>query len=142
MVGIRTLRYLLSEPTEQAPESPRSISSLEPSLECFSDRPCLLLDCRLCCSLPMVVLSSDSFCKKHDVGLRNVRGFVESGQLVPSARAGLLIVAHSVGTHLQVGVCCAVSIEDYHRGVIRKHEQTIVSEEDPVSWDRLYDQVR
>lgn len=141
MVRIRTFRCLLSATAEQAPDSPRGVSSLESGRDCSDYRPCLHADCRTCTSSPVVVLSSSNFCKKQEVNLNNVVGLVESGLLVPTSRHGLLICAHSAGTHMQVGVCAAVSIDDYNRGVIRKHEQTIVSKEDQVSCDGFFDQV-
>jgi uncharacterized protein (DUF1015 family) len=55
---------------------------------------------------------------------KNLRQFIEDGTLVQEAEPSLYIYRLSVGEHMQTGVVACCSLDEYDRGLIKKHEQT------------------
>lgn len=63
-------------------------------------------------------------------GARNLADFVERGVLVRDAEPRVYVYAQTMGAHRQVGLVGCVSVDEYDRDVIRKHEKTRADKED------------
>ncbi len=63
-------------------------------------------------------------------GALNLAEFMERGVLVPDAEARIYVYAQTMGAHHQVGLVGCVSVDEYDRDVIRKHEKTRADKED------------
>jgi uncharacterized protein (DUF1015 family) len=63
-------------------------------------------------------------------GAENLADLRARGVLVPDARPHLHVYAQVMGAHRQVGLVGCASVEEYDRGVIRKHERTRADKED------------
>jgi len=62
--------------------------------------------------------------KALTVAEQNLRHFIEEGTLVQEAEPGLYVYRLSVGDHTQTGVVACCSLDEYDRGLIKRHEQT------------------
>lgn len=60
----------------------------------------------------------------------NLDRFVADGVLVADPRPCLYLYGQVMGTHRQVGVLAACSVDEYDRGAIKKHEHTRPDKED------------
>lgn len=63
-------------------------------------------------------------------GARNLSELCVRGVLVQDARASIYVYAQSMGAHRQVGLVGCVSVDEYDRDLIRKHEKTRADKED------------
>ncbi|MFC1642118.1 DUF1015 domain-containing protein [Myxococcota bacterium] len=63
-------------------------------------------------------------------GRRNLDELIARGTLVPDAVPTYYVYAQRMGTHRQAGVVACVSVDDYERDVIKKHEKTRRDKED------------
>jgi hypothetical protein len=151
MVHVFSFRYLTSSDrcslsAIKSPGSPRSMSDFCEDEEeddrryilqhSYDDRPTNHITghkpltspptCEICSTTPLVVVSSNGFCSKYPISLQNASEYVSCGFL-QSGRMGetLFIYSQSSGTHTQAGIYGAVAIEDFSRGLIKKHENTI-----------------
>lgn len=59
-----------------------------------------------------------------DAGKRHLEDLVESGLLVQDSEPNIYIYRLETGTHTQTGVIACCSLDEYERGVIKKHEKT------------------
>ncbi len=57
-------------------------------------------------------------------GAANLADFIARGALVPDASPRIYAYAQTMGAHRQVGLVGCVSVDEYDRDVIRKHEKT------------------
>ena len=79
---------------------------------------------------PVMVVSPDrALCTRLGVTLESLKNFMDFGVLSQETQDSFYIYAISHGDHTQVGVCAAVSIEDYKQGVIKRHEKTTLKKE-------------
>jgi len=62
--------------------------------------------------------------KVYDKAVRNFRHFQEKGWLVQDAGPKFYIYAQTMNGRTQYGIVGAASCEDYHNGIIKKHELT------------------
>jgi uncharacterized protein (DUF1015 family) len=60
----------------------------------------------------------------YDQGKSNLDEFIEKGWLQQDNQASLYIYAQKMGNHVQKGLVCTSSIDDYFSDVIKKHEYT------------------
>ena len=170
MVKIAPFRYLTSSSNNipqgsgfksaaggfsRSPDSPRAIFELE--LETISpcsdiipmpphDSPSLASPetptaSSLVSDTPVVVLSSESFCTEHKVGLRNVQDFITSGLLREAPSKAFFIYSQTSGSHTQIGVCAALSVDDYEKGIVKKHENTIFDKEETEACNLFFENV-
>ncbi len=63
-------------------------------------------------------------------GARNLRRFIAEGILVREDRAAFYVYQQRMGDHVQAGLVCAASCQDYADGVIKRHEFTRPDKED------------
>lgn len=63
-------------------------------------------------------------------GARNLAEFAARGALVADPAARIYVYAQTMGAHHQVGLVGCVSVDEYDRDVIRKHEKTRADKED------------
>jgi uncharacterized protein (DUF1015 family) len=63
-------------------------------------------------------------------GARNLAELRARGVLVPDASPRIYVYAQTMGAHHQVGLVGCVSVEEYDRDIIRKHEKTRADKED------------
>jgi uncharacterized protein (DUF1015 family) len=63
-------------------------------------------------------------------GGANLRELVERGVLVQDAEPRLYVYAQKMGAHVQTGIVACVSVDEYDRDVIKKHEKTRADKED------------
>ncbi len=54
---------------------------------------------------------------------------LESGSFEHQPEPSLFLYQLDTGTHIQTGVVCEVSVDEYHSGNIRKHEETLIDKE-------------
>jgi uncharacterized protein (DUF1015 family) len=62
--------------------------------------------------------------KALTIAEKNLRRFIEDGTLAQDAEAGVYIYRLSVDGHSQSGVVACCSVDEYDRGLIKRHEQT------------------
>ncbi len=60
----------------------------------------------------------------YRMGADNLERFIASGTLVREEQPCLYAYAQRMGTHRQVGLMACVSVDEYERGLIKKHEFT------------------
>ena len=63
-------------------------------------------------------------------GARNLAELRARGVLVPDASPRIYVYAQTMGAHHQVGLVGCVSVDEYDRDIIRKHEKTRADKED------------
>lgn len=63
-------------------------------------------------------------------GLENLRAFVQRGWLRQDPEPVFYVYRQRMGEHVQVGVVACASVEEYDRGLIKKHELTRADKED------------
>jgi uncharacterized protein (DUF1015 family) len=63
-------------------------------------------------------------------GRENLKAFVAQGLLKPDFTPRFYVYRQRMGTHLQVGLVAGASVEEYDRGLIKKHELTRADKED------------
>jgi uncharacterized protein (DUF1015 family) len=66
----------------------------------------------------------------YDLGLANLERFKAEGILARDETPCLYLYRQQMGGHVQVGLCAAASVEEYQRGLIKKHELTRADKED------------
>jgi len=57
-------------------------------------------------------------------GKRNLEGLVSSGLLVKDGEPSVYVYRLDTGTHSQTGVVACCSLDEYERGLVKKHEKT------------------
>jgi uncharacterized protein (DUF1015 family) len=62
--------------------------------------------------------------KVYEKGLENLNRFIRDGVLVQDRRPCFYIYRLKMGSHEQTGIYACVSIEEYKKGLIKKHENT------------------
>ena len=60
----------------------------------------------------------------HEHGAENLQRYISEGKLVQDENPCLYIYQIKMGDHTQTGIMAAVSIEEYNKGLIKKHEFT------------------
>jgi uncharacterized protein (DUF1015 family) len=68
--------------------------------------------------------------RAYDQARRNLDAFVAEGVLVEDAEPTYSFYGQTMGTHEQIGILGAASVEEYDRGLIAKHELTRPDKED------------
>jgi uncharacterized protein (DUF1015 family) len=63
-------------------------------------------------------------------GKKNLDELVRRGVLVPEAGPRFFVYAQRMGRHRQVGVVACASVDEYDRGLIKKHEKTRADKEE------------
>ncbi|HSN13070.1 MAG TPA: DUF1015 domain-containing protein, partial [Anaeromyxobacteraceae bacterium] len=63
-------------------------------------------------------------------GADNLKELVQRGVLVQDAEPRLYVYTQRMGAHVQTGIVACVSVEEYDRDVIKKHEKTRADKED------------
>lgn len=63
-------------------------------------------------------------------GARNLAELRERGVLLQDASPRIYVYAQTMGSHRQVGLVGCVSVDEYDRDIIRKHEKTRADKED------------
>lgn len=58
-------------------------------------------------------------------GKENLESFIEKGYLVRDEEERIYIYSQQMGDHVQYGILCLSSIEDYENGLIKRHEHTL-----------------
>lgn len=142
MVLLQTLRYLtnsMSNGSEHSltPKSPRGISDMDStdggehsdteSATCM-DIPggaYISDETWLSSETPVVVVSQDNFCGNHKINMHSMLEYIDTGLLFRCYDEVFFVYAQTTGDHTQIGICGALSTEDYRRGVIKKHEETL-----------------
>jgi uncharacterized protein (DUF1015 family) len=66
----------------------------------------------------------------YQKGLENLRRFMSDGTLKQDARPTYYVYRQRMGSHVQVGLVAGASVEEYDRGLIKKHELTRKDKED------------
>jgi uncharacterized protein (DUF1015 family) len=66
----------------------------------------------------------------YELGLTNLRQFESQGWLRKDEQARFYVYRQKMGTHVQVGLVAAASLDEYDRGTIKKHEHTRPDKED------------
>ena len=66
----------------------------------------------------------------HNHGKNNLLDYIEKGNLVQDTNFCFYLYQITMGNHTQTGIMAAVSIEEYNRGLIKKHEFTHPEKED------------
>ncbi len=66
----------------------------------------------------------------HARGRRNLEELVRRGVLIAEAEPRLLVYAQRMGAHRQVGLVACASVDEYDRGLVKKHEKTRADKED------------
>jgi uncharacterized protein (DUF1015 family) len=67
---------------------------------------------------------------EHETAARNLQRFRDNGWLRQDDSPTLYIYRQNMGQHEQTGVVAAVSVDEYDRGLIKKHELTRPDKED------------
>ena len=65
----------------------------------------------------------------HEHGSENLQNFISDGKLVQDENPCLYIYQIKMGDHMQTGIMAAVSVEEYNKGLIKKHEFTRADKE-------------
>ena len=60
----------------------------------------------------------------HKHGFETLRRFINDGKLVQDKTPCFYIYQIKMGDHTQTGIMAAVSVEEYNKGLIKKHEFT------------------
>ncbi len=60
----------------------------------------------------------------HEHGSENLQRYISDGKLVQDKNPCLYIYQIKMGDHTQTGIMAAVSVEEYNKGLIKKHEFT------------------
>jgi len=60
----------------------------------------------------------------HEHGFETLQRFINDGKLVQDKTPCFYIYQIKMGDHTQIGIMAAVSIEEYNKGLIKKHEFT------------------
>lgn len=63
-------------------------------------------------------------------GLANLQTFLARGWLRPDPEPVFYVYRQKMGNHVQVGLVAAASVDEYDRGLIKKHELTRADKED------------
>jgi uncharacterized protein (DUF1015 family) len=63
-------------------------------------------------------------------GAENLRELIGRGVLVQDPSPRLYVYAQRMGTHVQTGIVACVSVDEYDRDAIKKHEKTRADKED------------
>lgn len=58
-------------------------------------------------------------------GRENLLSFIEKGYLVRDEKERVYIYSQQQGEHIQYGIMCLASIDDYENNLIKKHEHTL-----------------
>jgi uncharacterized protein (DUF1015 family) len=58
-------------------------------------------------------------------GKENLQNFIEKGYLVRDDEERVYVYSQQLGDHVQYGVMCLSSIDDYENNLIKKHEHTL-----------------
>ena len=66
----------------------------------------------------------------HKHGCKNLQKFISEGTLVQDKTPCFYIYQIKMGDHMQTGIMSVVSVEEYNKGVIKKHEFTHPDKED------------
>src|SRR5512136_1426924 len=66
----------------------------------------------------------------YATGARNLRRFMATGVFVREAEPLFYIYHQRLGDHVQAGVVCAASCQEYAEGLIKRHELTRKDKED------------
>lgn len=66
----------------------------------------------------------------YALGKRNLDQFREKGWLAQDADATFYVYRQKMGSHVQVGLVAAASVDEYDKGLIKKHELTRADKED------------
>jgi uncharacterized protein (DUF1015 family) len=72
----------------------------------------------------MMVSPEQALCNTLGVPFQNFRNLINLNLLSQNTENSFYVYALSNGDHTQIGVCAAVSVEDYRQGVIKRHEDT------------------
>ena len=72
----------------------------------------------------MIVSPEQSLCNRLGVPFQNLRNLVDFNLISQNTENSFYVYALSNDNHTQIGVCAAVSVEDYRQGVIKRHEKT------------------
>lgn len=60
----------------------------------------------------------------YEKAAENLQGFIEKGILVQDKEPCFYVYKQQMGTHIQVGLVAAASVEEYQSNIIKKHELT------------------
>jgi uncharacterized protein (DUF1015 family) len=63
-------------------------------------------------------------------GVTNLKAFIDQGWLTPDAGERFYAYRQKMGAHVQVGLVAGASVDEYDRGLIKKHELTRADKED------------
>ncbi len=66
----------------------------------------------------------------YGLALANLRAFVEAGWLRRESAPSFYVYRQTMGAHVQVGLVAGASVDEYDRGLIKKHELTRADKED------------
>ena len=66
----------------------------------------------------------------HKHGFETLQRFINDGKLVQDKTPCFYIYQIKMGDHTQTGIMAAVSVEEYNKGLIKKHEFTRQDKED------------
>ena len=63
-------------------------------------------------------------------GVSTLRRFIAEGVFIREARAAYYVYQQRMGDHVQAGLVCAASCDEYEKGLIKRHEHTRRDKED------------
>ncbi len=66
----------------------------------------------------------------YEKGKENLEAFLKDGKLTVDPEPRFYVYRQRMGDHLQVGLVAAASVEEYDKGLIKKHELTRADKED------------
>jgi uncharacterized protein (DUF1015 family) len=66
----------------------------------------------------------------YELGQSNLKRFVQRGWLIRDAEPSLYLYRQKMGEHVQTGLVATASVDEYDRGLIKKHELTRPDKED------------
>ncbi len=66
----------------------------------------------------------------YTLGLKNLQAFIAQGILTRDDAAAFYVYRQKMGSHVQVGLVAGASVEEYDKGLIKKHELTRADKED------------
>lgn len=66
----------------------------------------------------------------YEKGVENLKRFEREGWLAPDPKPCFYLYRQKMGRHVQIGLVAGASVDEYQRGLIKKHELTRADKED------------
>ena len=131
MAEVRPFRGVRPRPkhAEEVASPPYDVLSSEEARQMASDNPVSFLHV----VKPEIDLSPDTdpySDKVYQQGADNLQRLMRAGYMKQDKKPAFYLYRQIMGDHTQVGLVAAASVEEYDKGLIKKHEQTRKAKED------------